>query len=112
MDTLIHKTCVPCQAGAPKLSESEIQDLKPQAEGWEVLEKDGEKKLKKEFKFENYGQSLSFVNNIGNVAEANGHHPVILFEFRKVTVWWWTHKIGGLHENDFIMAAKTNHIRV
>lgn len=110
MDILQNKTCVPCQGGVPTLTDEESENLLPQVPGWEVVEDDGMKKLKKKFDLKNFKHTLGFVNQVGELAEANGHHPVMLVEFRAVTIWWWTHKIGGLHENDFIMAAKSNQV--
>lgn len=75
-------------------------------EGWEVVEN---KKLVKTFLFDNFTQATSFINRIAEVAEREGHHPDLnLHDYRKLTVEWWTHKISGLHLNDFIMAAKTD----
>jgi len=73
-----------------------------------VVEKDGIKRLERSFDFEDFVGALAFTNNVGELAEREGHHPDILTEWGRVTVSWWTHKIGGLHKNDFIMAAKTD----
>jgi 4a-hydroxytetrahydrobiopterin dehydratase len=74
------------------------------------VERKGTKRLERTFKFENFAQALSFTNKVGEQAEEEGHHPALLTEWGKVTVTWWTHKIGGLHRNDFIMAAKTDEL--
>lgn len=100
--------CEACRKDAPKLSDSEIADLMPEVSGWSVIEVDHEKRLERLFKFDNFAEALDFTDRIGALAEENAHHPAILTEWGKVTVWWWTHKINGLHRNDFIMAAKTN----
>jgi 4a-hydroxytetrahydrobiopterin dehydratase len=75
---------------------------------WEVVEQAGVKRLERVFKFKNFAQALDFTNRVGTLAEAEDHHPALLTEWGKVTVTWWTHAIGGLHRNDFVMAAKTH----
>ena len=72
------------------------------------VEEDGIEKLQRHFPFRNFVQALAFSNRVGELAEQEGHHPAILTEYGKVTVTWWTHKIRGLHRNDFICAAKTD----
>ena len=96
--------------GEPTLTDAEIEDLLPHVHGWEVKEVNGEKCLEKVFKFKNFAQALEFTNKMGAIAEEEGHHPLIMTEYGRATVDWWTHKIGGLHKNDFIMAAKTDEI--
>lgn len=108
MTDLQAQACVPCRGGEPPLSETEIATLKPQLPGWELIEVDGIKRLKRVFKFKDFGAALQFTNRVGQLAEQQDHHPAILTEWGKVTVTWWTHKIKGLHRNDFIMAAKTD----
>lgn len=108
MTDLQAQACVPCRGGEPPLSEAEIATLKPQLPGWELIEVDGIKRLKRVFKFKDFGEALQFTNRVGELAEQQDHHPAILTEWGKVTVTWWTHKIKGLHRNDFIMAAKTD----
>jgi 4a-hydroxytetrahydrobiopterin dehydratase len=100
--------CVACRAGEPTLTDAEIEDLLLHVQGWQVREVDGMKRLEKVFKFKNFVQSLEFTNKIGAAAEEENHHPLIITEYGRATVDWWTHKIGGLHKNDFIMAAKTD----
>jgi 4a-hydroxytetrahydrobiopterin dehydratase len=75
-----------------------------------TVEKDGIKRLERSFLFDDFAQALAFTNKVGQIAEEEGHHPDILTEWGRVTVSWWTHKIGGLHKNDFIMAAKTDNL--
>ena len=75
---------------------------------WEIIVIDGIKQLRRTFTFNNFVDALSFTNKVGAIAEEEGHHPAILTEWGKLTVTWWTHKIKGLHVNDFIMAAKTD----
>lgn len=108
MSNLAQQTCEACKSDAPTLSESEINELKPDVPEWEVKEIDGEKRLSRQFKFKNFAQALAFTQTVGDLAEEADHHPAILTEYGKVTVDWWTHKIGGLHKNDFVMAAKTD----
>jgi len=102
--------CVACRAGEPSLTDAEIEDLLPQLPQWQVKEVDGVKRLEKVFKFKNFVQALEFTNKIGAIAEEEGHHPLIITEYGRVTVDWWTHVIKGLHKNDFIMAAKADEI--
>jgi len=82
--------------------------LHPQVPAWEIVERDGIKRLERVFTFDTFVQALAFTNKVGELAEEEGHHPALLTEWGKVTVTWWTHKIKGLHQNDFIMAAKTD----
>lgn len=100
--------CVACRGGEPTLTDNEISALLSQVQGWQVVERDGIKRLENVFKFRNFSEALDFTNRVGEIAEMEGHHPAILTEWGKVTVTWWTHKIRGLHRNDFIMAAKTD----
>jgi len=88
----------------------EIEEYLSQLPGWQIEVVSGVSRLQKTYKFKNFEQALQFTNKIGAVAEQENHHPAILTEWGKVTVSWWTHKIGGLHMNDFIMAAKTDAI--
>jgi 4a-hydroxytetrahydrobiopterin dehydratase len=103
--------CVPCQGGVPTLTDSEIAQLHPQVPLWTVVERPKKGRirlLERSFNFEDFSEALTFTNKVGELAEKEGHHPDILTEWGKVTVMWWTHKIKGLHQNDFIMAAKTD----
>ena len=103
--------CVPCQGGVPTLTDSEIAQLQPQVPLWTVVERPKEvgiRLLERSFNFADFSEALTFTNKVGELAEKEGHHPDILTEWGKVTVMWWTHKIKGLHQNDFIMAAKTD----
>ena len=102
--------CVACRAGEPTLTDDEIAQLQPQLPDWQVKEVDGMKRLERVFKFKNFSQALEFTNKIGAAAEEENHHPLIITEWGKVTLDWWTHKIGGLHKNDFIMAAKSDEL--
>ncbi len=102
--------CIACRKGEPTVTETEITELHPQVTDWQVVEREGIKSLERVFKFENFAQALAFTNRVGEIAEAEGHHPVLATEWGRVTVSWWTHKIKGLHRNDFIMAAKTDQL--
>jgi 4a-hydroxytetrahydrobiopterin dehydratase len=102
--------CVACRGNEPTLTDVEIDDLLLNVHQWQVKEVDGMKRLEKTFKFKDFAQALEFTNKIGASAEEQDHHPLIVTEWGKVTVNWWTHKIGGLHRNDFIMAAKTDEL--
>ena len=108
MTSLAQFQCVPCRGGEPTLTDEEIARLRPDAPDWAVIEREGILRLERVFKFKNFVQALEFTNRVGELAEEQGHHPAVLTEWGKVTVTWWTHKIKGLHRNDFIMAAKTD----
>lgn|SRR5574341_1050024 len=108
MDKLSQMKCVACRGGEPTLTEAQIAEYQPQVPEWQVKEVDGVKHLERAFKFKNFIEALAFTDKVGAAAEAEGHHPLIVTEWGRATVQWWTHKIGGLHQNDFIMAAKTD----
>jgi 4a-hydroxytetrahydrobiopterin dehydratase len=108
MPKLSNMQCVPCRRGEPLLTDSEITDFLPQLPEWDLIEKDGAKRLERQYKFADFAQALAFSNQVGALAEAEDHHPAILTEWGKVTVTWWTHILHGLHRNDFILAAKTD----
>jgi len=110
MINLASGKCVACRAGEPTLNDVEIAELQPQLPDWQVKEVDGMKRLERVFKFKNFAQALEFTNKIGKIAEEENHHPLIVTEWGKVTLDWWTHKIGGLHKNDFIMAARSDEL--
>lgn len=110
MNELVQLHCSPEAANTPKLTEREISALRTNLPGWETHKKMGELRLEKSFQFKDFGQALIFTNQIGKLANEENHHPAILTEWGKVTVTWWTHKIKGLHKNDFIMAAKTEQL--
>ncbi|WP_026289897.1 4a-hydroxytetrahydrobiopterin dehydratase [Thioalkalivibrio sulfidiphilus] len=108
MAGLTAETCEACRVGAPTVTEEEMQILGKEVPEWKVVEVDGVKQLERQFKFDNFVDALAFTNRVGELAESAGHHPAILTEWGKVTVNWWSHKIRGLHRNDYIMAAKTD----
>ena len=105
---LYEMVCEVCRVGAPTLSDAEIAEFQPEVPGWTVVEVDGMRRLHREFGFKDFREALAFTAGVGVLAEENGHHPAILTEWGKVTIDWWTHKIGGIHRTDFIMAAKTD----
>ncbi len=104
MSDLLNKKCIPCSIGTDPLTAEEI-DLyfKDLQEGWTVIDNHH---IEKTYKFKDFKEALDFTNAVGNLAESEGHHPVIHLSWAKVLIEIWTHKIHGLHENDFILAAK------
>jgi 4a-hydroxytetrahydrobiopterin dehydratase len=110
MEALVHMKCVACRKDAPTVTDDELAAFLPQVPAWNLVEREGIKRLERVFRFKNFAQALAFTNSVGELAEAEGHHPAILTEWGKVTVTWWTHVIRGLHRNDFIMAAKTDQL--
>jgi len=110
MTDLSEQGCEACRADAPLISEDELRRLLPSIPDWQVLVVDGVKQLTREFSFKNFVQAMAFSNRVGDIAEAENHHPAILTEWGKVTITWWSHKIRGLHNNDLIMAARTDRV--
>lgn len=110
MTDLHQLKCVTLRAGERALTTDEINALQSQIPQWQVREVDGMKRLERVFKFQNFVEALAFTNRIGAIAEEQDHHPLIITEWGRVTLNWWSHKIGGLHKNDFIMAAKSDKI--
>lgn len=108
MSTLSAERCVACRRDSPRVTEAEVADLKRQIPDWQLVERDGVAQLERTFQVPTFADALAFTNRIGALAEEEGHHPALLTEWGRVTVTWWTHKIRGLHRNDFIMAAKTD----
>jgi 4a-hydroxytetrahydrobiopterin dehydratase len=103
MTELADKQCVPCKGGVPPLRGKELEKLQADLPKWTVT---NEHHLHREFRFPDFKQALEFVNRVGEIAEKQGHHPDILLKWGKVEITLWTHKIDGLTESDFIMAAK------
>jgi 4a-hydroxytetrahydrobiopterin dehydratase len=110
MPDLLTERCVACRRDAPRVTEAEIAELKPLIPDWELVERDGIPRLERVFRFADFKEALAFTQRVGELAEEEGHHPAILTEWGRATVTWWTHKIRGLHRNDFIMAAKTDRL--
>ena len=107
MSDLATKTCVPCRGGVPPLKGEELASLQEQVDGWNVIE---EHHITKTFKFRDFREALEFVNHEGQLAEEQGHHPDIFLAWGKVEITIWTHKINGLTESDFILAAKIDQL--
>ncbi len=106
---LVNKKCKPCEGGIQPLSSSESQTFLKEMNQWSLLE---DKKIQKDYKFKNFKEAMNFVNKISEIAEEEGHHPdIYLHNWNKVTVTLSTHSIGGLSENDFIVAAKIDYSR-
>ena len=108
MNELIEQKCVPCRADAPRVTDDELPELIKQIPDWQPITSDSILQLNRVFAFKDYVSSLNFANKVAVLAEEEDHHPAILLEWGKVQVTWWSHKIGGLHKNDFIAAAKTD----
>ncbi|MBR9909023.1 MAG: 4a-hydroxytetrahydrobiopterin dehydratase [Gammaproteobacteria bacterium] len=108
MTNLAGESCSACKPGAPTVPGAERQQLLQQLPDWRIVACDDVEQLQKTYSFKNFDDALDFANAIGELAEGANHHPAILIEWGKATVKWWTHAIGGLHRNDFIMAAKTD----
>ena len=107
MSDLASKTCVPCWGGVPPLQGEALASLARQVDGWEVVE---EHHIRKLFKFPDFRQALKFVNQLGEIAEEQGHHPDVYLAWGKVEITIWTHAIDGLTESDFILAAKIDRL--
>jgi 4a-hydroxytetrahydrobiopterin dehydratase len=103
---LTSKPCVPCSEGTPPLSEERAKELSRDVPGWTLAP--GEPRLEREFTFPEFAPAIAFVHKVAQVAEKEGHHPDIHIHYNKVKLVLWTHSIGGLSENDFIVAAKIN----
>ncbi len=104
---LSEKTCTACKADAPKASREQIQQALDELPDWKLIQVDGVDQLQRIYKVKNFLEAMALTQSIGELAEEFNHHPALLTEWGKVTVSWWTHKIKGLHDNDLIMAAKT-----
>ena len=110
MKTLSSERCVACRRDSPRVTEAETEELWREIPEWHLLEREGISRLERVFRFPDFAGALAFTNRVGALAEEQGHHPALLTEWGRVTVSWWTHKIRGLHRNDFIMAAKTDEL--
>jgi 4a-hydroxytetrahydrobiopterin dehydratase len=110
LGALTEQRCVACRKDAPRVTDAEIAELQPQVSDWELVDDDGIRKLTRAFSFGDFAEALAFTNKVGEIAEEEGHHPALLTEWGRTRVTWWTHKIDGLHRNDFIMAAKTDEL--
>ena len=110
MEQLSNAQCEACDISAKPASEPEIKSYMAQVQGWEIINDEGIQKLSQTFTTQNYTRSMSFTNEVAKLAESINHHPQMVVEYGSVTVVWWSHKIKGLHKNDFIMAAKTSEL--
>lgn len=110
MKQLAQQTCIPCSGSLPPATPEEIATLHQQIPHWQLIKSNSISQLQRQYAFKNFAQALAFTNEVGRIAEAAGHHPALLTEWGKVTVTWWTHAINGLHQNDFVMAAKTDEL--
>lgn len=109
---LTREKCVACRRDSPRVTEEEIAELSPNVPDWELTDDDGVKRLQRVFRFKDFAGAMAFARDVAEAAEEEGHHPRIVLEWGRVGVDWWTHKIRGLHRNDFIMAAKTDEIYI
>lgn len=107
MPGLASKHCVPCRGGVPALTGEQIKPFLEQLHGWQVVQ---EHHLQKHYEFPDFAQALAFVNKVGEVAEQEGHHPDIYLTWGKVGIEIYTHKVDGLTESDFILAAKLDEL--
>jgi 4a-hydroxytetrahydrobiopterin dehydratase len=105
---LLAERCIACRRDAPRVTDEEAAALAPLIPDWRREEHDGVPRLVRTFRVPTFRDALAFTQHVGELAEEEGHHPMLRTEWGKVTVSWWSHKIRGLHRNDFIMAAKTD----
>jgi 4a-hydroxytetrahydrobiopterin dehydratase len=108
MEGLASRSCVPCRGGIDPLSESQARRFLEKTPGWALAEQG--KRLERSFEFRDFVEAMRFVNRVAELAEEEGHHPDIAIHWNRVSLALWTHKIGGLHENDFILAAKIHRL--
>ena len=108
MSELAERNCQPCRSGFTAGGRLDAARAAGATDGWSIEQADGMDQLRAQFDFANFAKALAFANRVGELAEAADHHPRIVLEWGRVEVRWWTHAIGGLHENDFIMAARTD----
>jgi 4a-hydroxytetrahydrobiopterin dehydratase len=106
METLTRMKCVACRKEAPTVTDAELAEFYRQVSDWDIVELDGIKRLRRAFSVDDFAQALEFTKKVGELAEEEGHHPALLTEWGGTTVTWWTHKIKGLHRNDFIWRRK------
>ena len=109
MRKLVSQHCSACEIGAPLVSAEDQKIFLKDLDGWEI-DSLGIEKLVKKFNFNNYYNAIQFSNCIADLAESEGHHPKIILEWGLVTLEWWSHKIKGLHKNDFICTAKSDQL--
>jgi len=110
MNELAQLHCSAITSNSARLNVREIEQTLEKLPGWRVYEKEGEPRLEKAFQLKDFNRALDFTNRVAQIANEENHHPAILTEWGKVTITWWTHRIKNLHQNDFIMAAKTEQL--
>ena len=108
--TLAREKCVACRRDSPRVTDEDIAELHPVVPDWRLTEVDEIKRLDRTFRVDDFARAMAFAKQVGEAAEEEGHHPKLTVEWGRVNVAWWTHKIKGLHRNDFIMAAKTDEL--
>jgi len=108
MSELAAASCEACKAGVPALSMEDAQTLLQEVPGWEIVTQEAAPVLVRRFRFKDFATALAFTNDVGAMAEQENHHPDLLTRWGEVEVSWYTHKIAGLHRNDFICAARTD----
>jgi 4a-hydroxytetrahydrobiopterin dehydratase len=108
--SLAKAECEACSADAPKLSDDTLAELNREIPEWNIEVRNDHKELERVYLFKNFSHALAFTNSVGAIAEEAGHHPALLTEWGKVSVTWWSHDMGGLHRNDFIMAARADEL--
>lgn len=105
---LSEQTCEPCRLGSRPLPIDEIRRLLLSVPRWKNIQVDGEERIRRDYHFADFAGAFVFATAVAELAEQHNHHPLLEVEWGRVGVTWWTHKINGLHQNDFIMAAKTD----
>jgi 4a-hydroxytetrahydrobiopterin dehydratase len=110
MNSLAKLKCTPIRGKEPTVTAEELAEFTLKVPDWQIVDRGGIQQLERGYKFDNFIQALAFTNRVGEIAEAENHHPKLVTEWGKVTVTWWTHSIGGLHRNDFIMAARADEL--
>jgi 4a-hydroxytetrahydrobiopterin dehydratase len=110
MDDLKELKCEACRVDSEPVTGDKLKEYLKVLPKWELVDVNGINRIRRSFTFENFADAIAFTNKVGVIAEVEGHHPEIITQWGKVTVSWWTHKIKGLHMNDFIMAAKTDYL--
>lgn len=107
---LAYERCEACRPNSPMVTDAELPALLAQIPEWELTERDGVRRLRRTFRFDGWMAGVQFANRLAAIAEQEDHHPSLVITWGKVTVTWWTHAIGGLHRNDFIMATKSDRV--
>ena len=109
-NTLASQECEACRPDSPRVPADEAKQLLKDIPEWTIIQQDGVDRLQRVYKFKDFVSALNFTNTVGRIAEEAQHHPLLITEWGRVTVQWWTHSISGLHKNDFILAARTDRL--